>query len=305
MARNEVRKECPSCGLGVPLDAKTCEFCGWNFDEEDEWITQIDKLEQELITEKQKFDDTSVDKMIKSTLRKPGEEGGLESADAAKPVRPVKNKAAAQKPMPAVTAGEPSAAGPAVSKPKAFRIDVAKIAAPKEVDKELEMEQPQAAPAQQPKEQPAPAPVKPAVAQPQAKKKPEVAPEAARPKEEKVVRRVITYGPPKPMMATGEARRAGPAKPAAPAATQQRPAPERPRQPAIAGRPSAAPHGEEKKEHHFGLGKMFGGGSHDKHHTPPTKEAIKPTVKVFICPLCNSEVRETEKRCPKCGAEFE
>ncbi|HDP96769.1 MAG TPA: hypothetical protein ENN25_03640 [Euryarchaeota archaeon] len=71
---NEVRKECPSCGLGVPLDSKICEFCGWDFEEEDEWILQIEKLEQELMLEKQKFEDTSVDKMIESTLRKPQRE---------------------------------------------------------------------------------------------------------------------------------------------------------------------------------------------------------------------------------------
>lgn len=86
---NEVRKECPSCGLGVPLNSKICEFCGWDFEEEDEWILQIEKLEQELMLEKQKFEDTSVDKMIASTLRKPQREP--KPRDKVASERPVKS----------------------------------------------------------------------------------------------------------------------------------------------------------------------------------------------------------------------
>ncbi len=34
----EVKKECPSCGLGVALDSTICEFCGWDFEEEDDYV---------------------------------------------------------------------------------------------------------------------------------------------------------------------------------------------------------------------------------------------------------------------------
>ncbi len=67
----EVKKECPSCGLGVVLDARICEFCGWDFEEEDEWILQIEKLERDLILEKQKFEPGSVNHKIESTLHSP------------------------------------------------------------------------------------------------------------------------------------------------------------------------------------------------------------------------------------------
>ncbi len=67
----EPKKECPSCGLGVALEATVCEFCGWDFEEEDEWILQIEKLERELMLEKQKFEPGTVNHMIESTLRNP------------------------------------------------------------------------------------------------------------------------------------------------------------------------------------------------------------------------------------------
>jgi len=67
----EPKKECPSCGLGVALNATACEFCGWDFEEEDEWILQIEKLERELMLEKQKFEPGTVNHMIESTLRNP------------------------------------------------------------------------------------------------------------------------------------------------------------------------------------------------------------------------------------------
>lgn len=67
----EVKKECPSCGLGVALDSKICEFCGWDFEEEDEWILQIEKLERELMLEKQKFEPGSVEQKIEATLYTP------------------------------------------------------------------------------------------------------------------------------------------------------------------------------------------------------------------------------------------
>ena len=67
----EVKKECPSCGLGVALDATMCEFCGWDFEEEDEWILQIEKLERDLMLEKQKFEPGTVNHKIQSTLHAP------------------------------------------------------------------------------------------------------------------------------------------------------------------------------------------------------------------------------------------
>lgn len=79
MDRGEPKKECPSCGLGVSLEANICEFCGWDFEEEDEWILQIEKLERELLMEKQKFEPGTVNHKIESTLRSPV----LERAEAA------------------------------------------------------------------------------------------------------------------------------------------------------------------------------------------------------------------------------
>jgi len=77
--RGEPKKECPSCGLGVSLEANICEFCGWDFEEEDEWILQIEKLERDLLLEKQKFEPGTVNHKIESTLRSPL----LERAEAA------------------------------------------------------------------------------------------------------------------------------------------------------------------------------------------------------------------------------
>jgi hypothetical protein len=71
MDEAEIKKECPSCGLGVVLDARICEFCGWDFEEEDEWILQIEKLERDLMMEKQKFEPGSVNQKIQSTLHSP------------------------------------------------------------------------------------------------------------------------------------------------------------------------------------------------------------------------------------------
>jgi hypothetical protein len=67
----EVKKECPSCGLGVALDSTICEFCGWDFEEEDEWILQIEKLERDLMLEKQKFAPGTMNAKIESTIHTP------------------------------------------------------------------------------------------------------------------------------------------------------------------------------------------------------------------------------------------
>ena len=79
--RAEPKKECPSCGLGVSPESIVCEFCGWNFEEEDEWILQIEKLERELMLEKQRYEPGTVDHMLESTLRSPL----LEKVDSAVP----------------------------------------------------------------------------------------------------------------------------------------------------------------------------------------------------------------------------
>ncbi len=75
MAKNSVKavskKECPSCGLRVTEELSICEFCGWDFQEEDEWILQIEKLERDLMLEKQKFEPGTVNHRIESTLRSP------------------------------------------------------------------------------------------------------------------------------------------------------------------------------------------------------------------------------------------
>jgi hypothetical protein len=69
MARKEIRKDCPSCGLKLPIDAKVCEFCGWDFGEEDEWVSQIEELEKEIDKKKPKArKNESIDAMIESTI---------------------------------------------------------------------------------------------------------------------------------------------------------------------------------------------------------------------------------------------
>jgi predicted nucleic acid-binding Zn-ribbon protein len=68
MEQGKGGKTCPICGLGVPLDAKVCGFCGWDF-EEDELIYKIDKLEEEIASGQEKYEGSSFDKMVQSTLR--------------------------------------------------------------------------------------------------------------------------------------------------------------------------------------------------------------------------------------------
>ncbi len=99
MDEAEVKKECPSCGLGVVLDARICEFCGWDFEEEDEWILQIEKLERDLMLEKQKFEPGSVNQKIESTLHSPA----IERIDVKKATAKV------------VGGAEPTSAAPAVA----------------------------------------------------------------------------------------------------------------------------------------------------------------------------------------------
>lgn len=100
MDEAEVKKECPSCGLGVVLDSRICEFCGWDFEEEDEWILQIEKLERDLMLEKQKFEPGSVNQKIESTLHSPALERTEMRKAAVKMERPEPTRAA-----PVITSG--------------------------------------------------------------------------------------------------------------------------------------------------------------------------------------------------------
>jgi len=368
MARTEVRKECPSCGLGVPLEAKVCEFCGWDFEEEDEWISQIEKLEQELITEKSKSDDTSVDKMIRSSLHSStGEKpSGGEEAPETIPVVVKKKKLAAKgsvqvkiaRPLGEDLVAEEKAweeearpapkPAPAVSKPKSvsIKVDVSKIPPPPEeydLEEELaarekdEIEKEELAEEAEDEEV--------AIEVTPTKEPAEAAPAAAATRTRRV-RRVVSSpagvpvaspvkaaaGPatsyPKLALAKAAPTKAAPVKPAAtskpkiPAAAPAKAAPAKP------APPTAAPEKEEKK----GLfGRMFSGEKEEKPEAKPapskaapSKAAApsklsaasdkkpaqaaapaKPQSKMFQCPLCNTMVREEDKACPNCGAEFE
>jgi hypothetical protein len=115
----EVKKECPSCGLGVALDSTICEFCGWDFEEEDEWILQIEKLERDLMLEKQNFEPGSVNEKIQSTLHSPAEEmKAIKSAEKSAPAKaeprptPPPRPSPARKPEPAVAPAPVRAAAP-------------------------------------------------------------------------------------------------------------------------------------------------------------------------------------------------
>jgi hypothetical protein len=115
----EVKKECPSCGLGVALDSTVCEFCGWDFEEEDEWILQIEKLERELMLEKQRFEPGSVNHKIESTLHAPHVE--REKAKAGEePAADEKPSPVAKAPVPKPERAEPAAkpARQVVAKPQ-------------------------------------------------------------------------------------------------------------------------------------------------------------------------------------------
>lgn len=345
-------------------------------------MSQIERLEQDLVTDKQKFDDSPVDKMIQSTLRNPNREPRpgvhrppivtvkkkriMEAppqpapARAPAPAQPKQVAMSVERPIVPPRPQEPRPA-PAATKP-AFRIDVSRISSPKEKDLELEFDEPE-------EKKPAPAPVVKPVAERQVNvKQPapaarQTTPAAAKPgtsaqvtkpampssapaakpvasapiskpaapspvpasapspapaqskQPEKAVRRVVTpAAQPKPQIATPEKP-----KQQMPMASQLKPAAEKPKVPTAPPRRQAEPEKEEKKSRFGGFGKMFSiSQPHDKKderpagHSAPEKirgdgpkAPPKQTVKVFICPLCNAEVKETEKTCPNCGAEFE
>jgi hypothetical protein len=336
MARTEVRKECPSCGLGVPLEAKVCEFCGWDFEEEDEWISQIEKLEQELITEKQKFDDTAVDKMIKSSLhsstgQKPAEGEGISEAP---PVVVKKKKLSAKGSVQVKIArplGEDLLAeekeleeerpapkpAPTVSKGKSvsIKVDLSKVPPPPEEEFDLEEELAEREKEEIEKVEPSKEAIeewgKVEAIKAVPPKEPAAAPPSAPATKTRKVRRVVSHPPGTPgqsqAKATTASPKTAPAKPAAaPSKTKDAPAKPAPTK--------AAPEKEEKK----GLfGKFFGGEKEEKPQakpapskSAPTKQApaaapAKPQPKMFQCPLCNTMVKEDDKVCPNCGAEFE
>lgn len=374
MARTEVRKECPSCGLGVPLEAKVCEFCGWDFEEEDEWISQIEKLEQELITEKSKFDDTSVDKMIRSSLhsstgQKPS--GGEEAPEAIPVV--VKKKKLATKGSVQVRIARPLGEdllaeereleeeakpaprpAPAVSRPKSvsIKVDVSKVPPPPE---EFDLEAELAAREKEEMKKEAPAAEAEAAeetTEAAPKEEPAVAAPAAVATRTRRVRRVVSRpagapgaspvkveeGPaassPRPAPTKAAPAKAAQVKPTATAKPKARAATPAKAAPAKPAPTKAAPEEEEKK----GLfGKLFGGEKEEKPEAKPapskaapSKQAAppkaatpsktatssgkkppqaaapaKPQPRMFQCPLCNTMVREEDKACPNCGAEFE
>ena len=118
----EVKKECPSCGLGVALDSTICEFCGWYFEEEDEWILQIEKLERDLMLEKQKFEPGSFNEKCESSLHSPALVMQEAARSASKPVVEVAPKSlapiSASKRAPAAEPKKPALASePAVQRP--------------------------------------------------------------------------------------------------------------------------------------------------------------------------------------------
>jgi len=121
MDEPEIKKECPSCGLGVALEATICEFCGWDFEEEDEWILQIEKLERDLMLEKQKFAPGTVSDRIESTLHNPAAVKAEMIKSSPKP---------AQKPTPPETV---SPVAPAPKTPQQARVQTP---APKPVVRE-------------------------------------------------------------------------------------------------------------------------------------------------------------------------
>ena len=137
----EVKKECPSCGLGVALDATICEFCGWDFEEEDEWILQIEKLERDLMLEKQRFEPGSVNQKIESTLRSPMEE--LKAIQATK--RPTPEESVGEAVQPGAVASpqrksEPT--GVSAPQPKVRRVRTVKQS-PASVDQKMPAEKPE------------------------------------------------------------------------------------------------------------------------------------------------------------------
>lgn len=135
MDEAEVKKECPSCGLGVALDATICEFCGWDFEEEDEWILQIEKLERDLMLEKQKFAPGTVNEKIESTLHTPAIER-IEAVKAKQKESPIVKPTPEVRPsVPASRPSPPVAAARTVPEtPRVRRVRSVKAVPPEKVE---------------------------------------------------------------------------------------------------------------------------------------------------------------------------
>lgn len=308
MARpDEVRKECPSCGLGVPLEAKVCQFCGWDFEEEDEWILEIEKLEQELILEKQRFKGTSVEKLIKSTLRSP------ELTEKREPLEG-RRKKIPEPPIEFIETEVVSSESTETAQIPPVKLEEYELPPPPD-DLELVPEV-----AEGPKI------VKP-------KREARVAPTAA--SKAGKVRRVVTRtpskkkAPPTRKVGATPAGRAPRARPVAPAPIHEKkvflgefkkafsipeskPSPTRAPRPAAKARagvpgarkpPVAAEAGKVKRRITRSVKSVPPRAEVAK---PPPKSEVKPSTKrVFICPLCKNGVSEDARTCDNCGAEFE
>ena len=166
--KSEPKKECPSCGLGVAEQAMICEFCGWDFEEEDEWILQIEKLERDLMLEKQRYEPGTVNHMIESTLRTPMLEKVQPSAPAKEEAVKVEEKPA-RPPEPASprervrkTAPPPEPAAVQAPSPKVRRVRAVRGQPEPPV---AEAAMPERSPEPEPEPEPAPRP-EPAAAPP-------------------------------------------------------------------------------------------------------------------------------------------
>jgi len=315
---NEVRKECPSCGLGVPLDAKICEFCGWDFEEEDEWILQIEKLEQELMLEKQKFEDTSVDKMIQATLRKP------ERERAPPPTTPPKRGKR-----------RPSVARIAEKGRRRPVTDEAPVIPKGLTEADIEIIDAAEMPSKQRVKPPAdkfdlPPPPEdfqradrlregPKISRPTGIEGRRPAPPSG-----KKVRRVVSRTPHGKKDAEAGFAKRPPGAREAPSTVkgdipkkkqkvpEKQPKPvsgpetrtrEEPPSERMRTRP-AAPAGATRKVKRKVTRSVKAKPSSGRPAKPPAKDEEKKTMRVFICPLCKNEVSEESSSCDICGAEF-
>jgi len=278
VVQTEVKKECPSCGLGVHLEATVCEFCGWDFEEEDEWILQIEKLERELLLEKQKYAPGSIEAAVLSTLRPPTLER----------VEPTPAPSAEAPPPPASPAAEPPPPRKAAPSPGVLP----------SLEEELEalMPTPPAPAVREPppgREEEQEFPEVPEPTPRVAPARPPAPPRAARAPPARAA-------PPKAPARKGGGLRGlfawpgGPSGQPAPAATaQQRRIVRRVRsggekEPSVATmRAEAEAEATAAKDliHRTGAGRQ-------------------PPVEVFLCPVCHQVVPAEALQCPSCGAEF-
>ncbi len=210
MDRGEPKKECPSCGLGVSPEANICEFCGWDFEEEDEWILQIEKLERELLLEKQRFEPGSVGQKIESTLRTPVAEMAEAEREAAKTSQADDSQ---RKPHTAedlvVREAAPEQRTPEPAQPRPEPV----VERPAPVQAPMPAPAPAPVAAQRP-QAPAPVPARPPVQQPPAA-------DAAKIRKVRSVRTPAEQAAPAPAAQPPQARQTAPAPPAEPLPQRQ------------------------------------------------------------------------------------